>query len=165
MQNVMIDIETMGRTPGCPVMSIGAVYFNMDGSIGDEFYSSMGFNGLSVGKVDSETARWWSEQSTDAKLSLISGSDIPLNVAIELSSFIKNDVKVWGNGSVFDISILDKWYEMLGIDSPWSFWNVRDVRTVVDVMKINPREFDFCGVKHNALDDAIHQVKYMTSKF
>lgn len=165
MQNVMIDIETMGRKPGCPVISIVAVYFDMDGTIGDKFYSSMGFNGLAIGDVDSETASWWSEQDIDAKSSLISGNDVPLDVAIELSSFIKNDVKVWGNGSVFDISILDKWFEMLGMQSPWEFWNVRDVRTVVDIMQINPKEFSFNGIKHNALDDAIHQVKYMTSKF
>jgi inhibitor of KinA sporulation pathway (predicted exonuclease) len=54
---------------------------------------------------------------------------------------------------------------MLGMQSPWKFWNVRDVRTVVDIMKINPKEFIFNGIKHNALDDAVHQVKYMTSKF
>lgn len=165
MENVMIDIETMGRTPGCPVISIGAVYFEMDGSIGDRFYSSMGFNGLTIGEIDSETALWWSTQSDAAKLSLVSGNATPCDVANEFCSFIGEDVKVWGNGSIFDISILDKWFEMLGMQSPWKFWNVRDVRTVVDIMKINPKEFIFNGIKHNALDDAIHQVKYMTSKF
>lgn len=104
----MIDIETMGRTPGCPVVSIGAVYFEMDGSIGDRFYSSMGFNGLTIGEIDSETALWWSAQSDAAKLSLVSGNATPWDVANEFCSFIGEDVKVWGNGSIFDISILDK---------------------------------------------------------
>ena len=93
------------------------------------------------------------------------GSSTPSDVACEFYRFIGDDVKVWGNGSVFDISILDKWFDMLGMNAPWKFWNVRDVRTVVDIMNINPKEFSFDGIKHNAIDDAIHQVKYMTSKF
>ena len=40
---------------------------------------------------------------------------------------------------------------------------MRDVRTAVDLLGINPKEFTRDGTYHNALDDCLHQIKYLTS--
>lgn len=71
--------------------------------------------------------------------------------------------KPWGNGSTFDITILEAWFNAVGVRCPWKFWNVRDVRTAVDLLGINPKEFTRDGTYHNALDDCLHQIKYLTS--
>ena len=39
-KNVMIDLETMGNTPGCAIISIGAVEFSEEG-LGAEFYCTI----------------------------------------------------------------------------------------------------------------------------
>ncbi|WP_265102082.1 3'-5' exonuclease [Yersinia proxima] len=74
----------------------------------------------------------------------------------------KNDL-VWGNGSIFDITILESWFASVDVAVPWEFGNVRDVRTVVDLSPLNVKDFIREGVHHNALDDAIHQAKYVSA--
>ncbi|HAH3124201.1 TPA: hypothetical protein GFY41_25200 [Escherichia coli] len=76
-------------------------------------------------------------------------------------------VQVWGNGATFDNTILRRSYERQGITCPWHYCNDRDVRTIVEQGKTI--DFDaktaipFEGVRHNALDDALHQAKYVTA--
>ena len=70
-------------------------------------------------------------------------------------------VFVWGNGSSFDIAILEYWYNKLGLCIPWNFWNVRDLRTIVEVAGIDKRSIPFEGEQHNALDDAKHEAKIL----
>lgn len=42
MNNLMIDLETMGKKPNAPVVSIGAVFFDpQSGEIGPEFYTPL----------------------------------------------------------------------------------------------------------------------------
>ena len=58
-------------------------------------------------------------------------------------------------------------YALTGQEAPWQWWNDRDVRTVVEMGKaigIDPkRDMPFEGTRHSALDDAIHQVKYVSA--
>lgn len=163
MKDLMIDIETAGKKAGCAVLSIGAVYFDRNGNIGERFYASMGFNAMSYGECDPDTMKWWSEQSEEARAAAFGGTQDPVKVAKEFASFIWHDAKPWGNGSVFDITILEAWFEAVGVKCPWKFWNVRDVRTAVDLLGVNPKDFPRLGTHHNALDDCLHQIKYMTS--
>lgn len=163
MRDLMIDIETCGKKPGCAVLSIGAVYFDRKGNIGEQFYASMGFSALSYGNADVDTMRWWSQQSEQARTDAFGGTDDPREVAQRFAKFIRSDALPWGNGSVFDITILEAWFDAVGIRCPWKFWNVRDVRTAVDLLGINTKLFTRDGVFHNALDDCLHQIKYLTS--
>lgn len=56
---------------------------------------------------------------------------------------------------------------MTGQPVPWQWWNDRDVRTIVELGKaigFDPkRDMPFKGTRHNALDDAIHQAKYVSA--
>lgn len=163
--DVMIDIETLGRGPGCAVLSIGAVAFDRyTGEIGETFYCCMGAkNAQKFGHSHQDTLEWWAKQSDQAKQDAFNGSDDPVESAKAFAAWIDSNDKVWGNGSVFDITILESWFEATGVAVPWKFWNIRDVRTAVDLAGINPLKFEREGTFHNALDDAIHQVKYMSA--
>lgn len=163
MRDLMIDIETGGKKPGCIVLSIGAVYFDRRGNTGDRFYASMGFNAMPYGHTCPDTMKWWSEQSEQARADAFGGTEDPRDVAQRFAKFIKPDCLPWGNGSVFDITILEAWFDAVGVQCPWKFWNVRDVRTAVDLLGINLKLFKREGTFHNALDDCLHQIKYLTS--
>ncbi len=71
-----------------------------------------------------------------------------------------------GNGANFDNTILRRSYERQGIPCPWRYYNDRDVRTIVELGKAI--DFDartaipFEGERHNALDDARYQAKYVS---
>lgn len=163
--DVMIDIETLGRVAGCAVLSIGAVTFNrMTGEIGDIFYVCMGAeNARKYGEVDPDTLDWWMKQSEQAKKDAFNGTADPVEAAKSFASWLSVNDLPWGNGSVFDITILEAWFKATGVAVPWKFWNIRDVRTAVDLCGVDVKQFPREGTYHNALDDAIHQVKYVSA--
>ncbi|WP_145524380.1 3'-5' exonuclease [Yersinia rohdei] len=164
MKDIMIDIETLGTTYGCAVLSIGAVRFDRStGEIGDKFYASMGQQAQNYGHASQSTLDWWEQQSPEAKEAAFSGMEAPVVVAKTIASGIDKNDLVWGNGSIFDITILESWFVSVNVPCPWKFWNVRDVRTVVDLSPLNIKDFTREGVHHNALDDAIHQAKYVSA--
>jgi len=60
----------LGTTPGCVILSIGAVFFDIDsGKLGKNFYSIISQDSCRlVGlKVEQETLKWWNSQSVEAK--------------------------------------------------------------------------------------------------
>lgn len=163
MKDLMIDIETLSTKKNAAILSIGAVYFDRSsGEIGNTFYARISKDSaLNYGVSDDSTLKWWEEQSEEARAEAFGGKLHAHDVAESLSEFIEPDTKLWGNGSVFDITILENWFDSVGIDTPWDFWNIRDVRTIVDWFDIDVKSFSRDGVHHNALDDCLHQIKYL----
>lgn len=159
----MIDIKTLSTKKNAAVLSIGAVYFNREtGCAGDSFYVRISKDSaLNCGVSDSDTLEWWGKQSQEARDEAFGGTLTAYDVACSFRDFVKPDTKVWGNGSIFDITILENWFEQVGVKCPWDFWNVRDVRTVVDWLDIDVKSFIREGVHHNAIDDCLYQIKYM----
>lgn len=168
MDNVMLDLETMGNKPGCKIMSIGACRFNpQTGEIGDTFHKQINLANC-PGSFDASTVLWWMHQDKEAQQKFYD-NDKQGSAAEVIGSFmawLNDGDKVWGNGSTFDNSILKATAGHLQIPVKWKFWNDRDVRTVVDLGRqigIDPKkDMPFDGVKHDALADAIHQAKYVS---
>ncbi|WP_434218569.1 3'-5' exoribonuclease domain-containing protein [Escherichia coli] len=120
--HLMIDLETMGKNPDAPIISIGAIFFDpQTGDMGPEFSKTIDLE-TAGGVIDRDTIKWW--------------------------------------------LILRRSYERQGIPCPWRYYNDRDVRTIVELGKAI--DFDartaipFEGERHNALDDARYQAKYVS---
>ncbi|HAW0256402.1 TPA: exonuclease [Escherichia coli] len=169
--HLMIDLETMGKNPDAPIISIGAIFFDpQTGDMGPEFSKTIDLN-TAGGVIDRDVIKWWLKQSREAQ-SAIMTDEIPLDDALlQLREFIDENsgeffVQVWGNGANFDNTILRRSYERQGIPCPWRYYNDRDVRTIVELGKAI--DFDartaipFEGEHHNALDDARYQAKYVS---
>lgn len=156
--NLMIDLETLGTEPNAPVISIGAVFFDKE-RFKEEFYTTLNFEQqIDTGrKLDFSTIKWWMFQDNKAKKIF---KDIKTDTLTGLKQFTEfcnlYKAKPWGNGSTFDIAILEDTFRMYKIEIPWKFWNVRDYRTFKQLF---PNEIEREGVYHNALDDAKHQAK------
>ncbi|MFP2553950.1 exonuclease [Escherichia coli] len=170
--HLMIDLETMGKNPDAPIISIGAIFFDpQTGDMGPEFSKTIDLE-TAGGVIDRDTIKWWLKQSREAQ-SAIMTDEIPLDDALlQLREFIDENsgeffVQVWGNGANFDNTILRRSYERQGIPCPWRYYNDRDVRTIVELGKAI--DFDartaipFEGERHNALDDARYQAKYVSA--
>ncbi|QTA06806.1 exonuclease [Escherichia albertii] len=170
--HLMIDLETMGKNHDAPIISVGAVFFEpQTGDLGPEFSKTINLE-TAGGVIDRDTIKWWLKQSREAQSAILT-DEIPLDDALlQLREFIDENsseffVQVWGNGAIFDNIILRRSYERQGLPCPWRYCNDRDTRTIVELGKAI--DFDartdipFEGERHNALDDARYQAKYVSA--
>jgi predicted YcjX-like family ATPase len=59
---------------------------------------------------------------------------------------------IWAQGSTFDIPIMENLFQQYERHVPWPFWKIRDARTLMQIMPIDPRKaMNFEA--HNALED------------
>lgn len=176
MNHVMLDLETMGQGNNAAIVAIGAVFFEpTTGEIGASFYQKVDLESAAkYGEIDPSTVLWWLKQSDEARAEITSNDTYLLTDALaEFTDWIEqiDDFKariVWGNGASFDNVIIESAFKAVGFRKPWAFWNDRDVRTVVELGRtlkgLDPkRDMPFTGTAHNALDDAIHQAKYVSA--
>lgn len=164
LRHAMIDLETVGLTPDARIISIGAVIFDPRyGRISkDYFYMELDHRKQTERTKDRGTMEWWANQSTEAQKAL-KGTILLEDALHELAFWLPDDVKVWGNGPTFDISILEDAYRQYDIEIPWKFWNVRDCRTIKDMYESARGGWDkkSGGTLHNAKDDAYYQAQYV----
>jgi hypothetical protein len=169
--NVMLDLETLGTAPGCPVISIGACVFDPSG-IGDTFYRVVNAeSAIGAGLLpDEATINWWEEQTPEARaqtfevaMSPTGGEDLGKALA-EFETWLMRfemtrGVCVWGNGADFDPPILTAAYRACGWRRPpWRPYAARCYRTLKNFApSIVPLR---SGTKHNALDDALTQARH-----
>lgn len=167
MNNVMLDIETLGVTPGAIILSIGAVEFD-ESNLGDVFH--MGINWEDSVKqgmhVDASTAMWWIGQSQEAQQALmkITGGALQLNVVLSKFAAAFKDWKnkrLWCNGAAFDIPIMVAAHKKVNMIVPWKYSNEMDMRTVKGLVGKNvwANYTEPPTVAHDGLADAISQAR------
>lgn len=170
MNNVMIDLETLGTTPGSVILSIGAVAFDpVTLELGTKYYSIISTKSCLAHDlwVEEATAKWWDEQSAEAQKVLFEAQDGP-DIVTVLEGFTEylnvvgdpKTIRMWGNGSDFDNALLACAYTAIEKPLPWQFYNNRCYRTIkglAPAIKINLGD----GVHHNALDDAKAQAIHL----
>jgi exodeoxyribonuclease VIII len=167
MQDVMLDLETMGNGPNAAIIAIGAVEFDIRAQkIGERFYSVVDLaTAVEAGGVmDVSTVLWWMQQSDQARAAFARGGD---RVAEALKQFtiwmanraLRDDVRVWGNGAAFDNVILASAYRRNGTPQPWRFWNNRCYRTLK--AQYPAVKMSRAGAHHNAVDDAESQARHL----
>lgn len=170
MIDVMIDLETLGRRPGCKILSLGAVVFTKQG-LTKEFYTEVQRSHQGFLTVDPATVAWWEEQDPEVSDRLFTNQDKKPTLRSMLTEFDAwlssvaevNDrgelgVRIWGNGADFDNAILQVAYEAMAKEPSWPFWNNRCYRTLkglATVIKLERR-----GPHHNALHDATSQAAH-----
>lgn len=174
--NVEVDTETLGVRPGCVVLSIGAVKFNPRAGVQtaaellkDSFTVNIDLrDSLDLGfTIDPDTLLWWMKQSKEAQASAFSKPTVP--PAVALTSFVawfkekEPGVQIWGNGSDFDVPILQAYFDKLGLQAPWKFRNVRCHRTIKNSFTYNEDLITGNLIHHDALSDAIYQAQELQS--
>lgn len=181
-RDISIDLETLGKRYDAPIIAIGAALFDRTtGKVTSTFYEEVDFaSAVRNCRPDGSTIAWWMQQK-DAARAIFSDTRKAdkRNLATALQMFgdwarsATGGVPiVWGNGATFDISIMEHSYDKgtVGLQEPWHFTNIRDMRTIwdlcEDVTGVRPdRDVKFDGVKHHAKDDAVHQAKVIYEAF
>jgi hypothetical protein len=176
MKDYMIDIETLSTQQDAAILSIGACQFDMEtGNIGETFTRHIALDDNPLrGHISADTVKWWLKQDEQARMAIADSKNMRklASCLFDLREFIpKNkEIKVWSNGSTFDLVIVRNALDRHGMMTPWKYWQERDTRTLVDIAEritgINvSKTATFIGVKHDALSDAIHQSGYISHAY
>jgi len=170
MNHVMLDIETLSTDSNALVVSISAVQFDMTtGEIGEKFEIGLDQDQQTAkgAVIDEETVKWWSEQSQEARDMLNRLEKIDVDMALDsFALWVKTNfkapskIKLWGNGATFDNVIVENLFKRHDVKFPIPYYCHKDVRTLTYLTKTQPRKYEFTGVKHNGIDDCLHQIKY-----
>jgi len=169
MNQVMVDIETLGRNEDAAIISIGACMFDpyKTGQIGDTFERNIEFASNEGRNVDPDTVAWWFRQSKEAQLAAIAQPSVPLKVALmDFIQWLPGRAKIWSNGPTFDEAILRHAFKQHKLNFPIAYWDSRCVRTANAFLKFQGvAKPTRKGEHHNALDDAIFQAECVMRAF
>lgn len=163
LTDIMIDLETLATTPDAAILSIGAVKFDPFGQDlkdpeMESFYLRIDIDSCDrIGLTTSQsTLDWWAQQSKEAQEEAF-GTENRVDIVDAMNQLYKfcwGAKRVWSHGSSFDIVIMEHVFRTIGKSVPWSFWQVRDTRTLFDI-GINPERPEVLA--HHALHDAYNQ--------
>jgi exodeoxyribonuclease VIII len=161
--DIMIDLETLATSPDAAILTIGAVKFDPFGDdVNDpkctKFYTRVDLDSCDkIGLVtNDDTIAWWANQSKEAQDEAFGEADRVdiVDAMHQLYKFCWGAKRVWSHGATFDIVICEHIFRKIEKAIPWSFWEVRDTRTLFDI-GINPNRPPV--LKHHALEDAWNQ--------
>lgn len=167
MKEVIIDIETLGVEPNSVILTIGGIRFERYEKLKnleeyETFYVRIDIDScLEEGlKTEQATCDWWDNQPDQIRFESVFHPDrMSLKNALsQLSEFVKDSKCIWSQGS-FDSVILENAYRKCGIEIPWKFWNIRDSRTLFDILSVDLKSIEYKKEEvHNALVDCYRQL-------
>jgi len=177
--DVMVDIETLGKSSHSTIFQISAIAFDMeDGGTYSEFnqIADIEQNKLPL-HVDGSTLKWWLDTDADLLRKLLhkgnlSSYDILYNFKMWLlvlqEEYGKENVFLWGNGIIFDNKMIQHQLDSIGEEYPIYYRNDRDVRTLMELAckktgmteKQVKSQVDTTGLTpHDAYDDVVRQIR------
>lgn len=133
----MLDIETLGRVPGCAVIEIGAIAFNGEtGTHGETFHRFI--EPMAPYTADVDTLEWHRRKGTYPFPKNFQGYTIrpvhsPGSAVADFADWCESlgDVEAWWSwGAAFDFPILSHLLTAEFHGPPWKYWQCRCARTV-----------------------------------
>lgn len=176
MNDLMIDIETMGTDPGSVITQIGAIPFDREtGEMGEPFCINVDMvTSVDIGlNIDPKTVYWWFKQSEEARTFLNDPKGV-FDAYNEFSAYIEalggKKLTVWSH--TFDMELLELAYKLADMKLPIHYRNKRDLRTLCDLAGITKKNIGIAidnmkgeGVKHDAIFDCKVQIEYAVEAF
>ena len=168
--DLMCDLETMGFPPDGAIVSVGACFFDLDRCvIGPTFKKNIHLATAvrDGGVIDPSIVMWWLRQGDEARMSILNDTYDVRQVLHEFSDWIAahsshKDVRIYGNGAAFDLTLLNSAYRRTGAATPWFFGKERCYRTIRNLYPQVEYKPDEKGTgAHNALTDAIFQAEHL----
>ena len=165
--DIMLDIETLATSPDAVVLTFGAIKFdpfNPSIQMSDGIYFRINVDEqIDLGRrVDEGTVAWWGTQSAEVREEALGETD---RVSLEdftkaLNKFVVGATRIWAQGPVFDIVILENLYRQIGKPAPWQYYAIRDSRTLLKALGDDRKGG---ALLHNALADAVSQAEAVQS--
>lgn len=156
---IIIDIETLGRRNDAAITQIGVIAADNSYNVIDKYFISISPSQWNTCNrtFTGETLLWWLQQKTSPvgdKECLDYKSALKALRRI-IDCYQSDDTLIYTKGTM-DLFCLKDLYEYFGEETPWKFWQPRDIRSIKDMVS------DWKAVKansHNALEDALNELE------
>lgn len=168
--DLMVDIETLGRKPGCVIVQVGWSTFLPEAPDAERREGLRYVDwqkAQTVSAIDPETLAWWLAQPREVmrEVFLSEGRVSVHQVAMDLMPWIQNARNIWARGPSYDYEILFDAFETYStLYQSRSLWREfsrksRDERVCRDALQMmNYKLSKRVGDQHNALDDVRTQI-------
>ena len=169
----MLDIETTGTDPAhTAILQIGAVAFNIESKeVSHAFFNQSMWIPPSR-RWDEDTRVWWGKHQAVLQNIRAKARD-PSQVMQEFQDWVLSfrtegqteGFRLWAKPISFDAPFIDSYFKEFGVQNPFHYTDVVDMRTFLrtrlGTWDVRSWEADrkMTGSAHNALMDALHQVK------
>lgn len=168
--DLSIDLETLSTSTNAVITQIGLCAFDSDSGTWRSTSTKIAVDPqdcIQYGMdVSWSTIAWWLKQSEAARIPLAEQAGVSLWDAMrDAVSFINlhcyDGFFPWGHGATFDVVLMENAFRKVKLQCPWSYRNVRDVRTLLNlrpcthVQKVSPR------IEHDAQCDAEAQARWV----
>jgi len=169
MKDVMIDLETMGKTFNAPILQFGGIYFDRHtGELKDQLQININLEGsMSLGFTpDASTIKWWMGQSDEARKSILKDPEYNCYNAIhKINDFLKNVKNIWSHAT-FDYVILMNHLNKIRLKPSFHYRSARDIRTLINLAGYShDKKNKNKGTKHTSIDDCKFQIEYCVKCF
>ena len=161
-KHIIIDIETLGRRNDAAVTQVGIAIADENFNVLDSYLIQVTPDAWNTCNrtFTGETLLWWMQQkntpvSKTPTHSVCSYKDLVDKLYKIFRRYNTEETIVWTKGSM-DLFCIKDICEYLNIETPWKFWQPRDIRTATEILK----DWKVCenNNAHNALDDALTEL-------
>lgn len=169
--DAMVDLETLGKRPYVPILSIGACAMRLDNNepITDLFFIAIRLDScLDHGlKVDASTIEWWMTHESitpEARAaSFANPNAVTLPAALDaFTDWLQSrPMKLWGNSARFDLGILEAAYTVCSKNPPWQHYDERCYRTIKNLPDAREIKLVRDGTFHHPTADAVCQAMHL----
>lgn len=162
MRHCSLDIECIGPTA---VVSIGAVMFN---PYSNEYGGWIEILVKPSSDLGAGEVAFWLRQNDAARRRVseaIENGVAEKDACEALVGFFEthNPYYLWTKPPTYDERIIREMFKRNGVTYPLDFRSGRDVRTLLGLGVLEPKDIPREGVHHNACDDAKHQARQVTA--
>lgn len=156
-RHIVIDIETLGRRNDAAITQVGIVIAEEDFNILDSYLIQVTPDVWNTCNrtFTGETLLWWMQQKNTPTHSVRSYKDLVDKLYKIFRRYNTEETAVWTKGAM-DLFCIKDICEYLNIETPWKFWQPRDIRTAKEFVK---EWKTFENNNHDALDDALNQLR------
>lgn len=174
MNQLSIDIETLGTHVHSQLLSIGCAMFDLKtGEIGETCYVIVAIHDNQPVSATIGTMKFWIKQGFTNPESLLDlfGSDGPNESAVKIhgalsivAKFIEEQAPetIWANGTKFDLAMLEYHFNKNKVTVPWKYNSdgcMRTLRRFAGNIDVDSTDL----ISHHALSDAIWQARYISA--
>lgn len=162
----MLDLETLGTKPGCPVIQMAVVHvpeMDIDEPIPEGFeayYTNINPTAGRYANTEPDTVGFWINELQKGHNPFSHVDTVPERQVHEalVDWLVDHKADVWmARGITFDFPILAAMFEHHDQPVPWGFWELNCTRSYKTIARMLGLDWPDPNMKHNALGDAMNE--------